>query len=279
MSPPPDLRLPALRIRAADGAAAAISAHGAHVLSWTPRQGGERLYLSGRAESGAGKAIRGGVPVIFPQFAGEGALPKHGFARSRAWTALGTATRADGAAEARFALHDDASTRAIWPQAFAAELAVAVLGERLDVTLAVRNTGAEPFAFTAALHTYLRVADVERARLTGLQGLRYRDSAQGNALRTEEAERLAIAGEVDRIYFDARAPLTLDDGGRRLRVAHSGFADVVVWNPGAEKAAALADLDDGGWREMLCVEAAVVGRPVELEPGAGWRGTQTLEAT
>jgi glucose-6-phosphate 1-epimerase len=36
--------------------------------------------MSKKAQYGQGKAIRGGVPVIFPQF-GPGKIQNHGFAR------------------------------------------------------------------------------------------------------------------------------------------------------------------------------------------------------
>ena len=41
--------------------------------------------------------------------------------------------------------------------------------DRLDVELAVQNTG-EHLAFTAALHSYLRVVQVEDVTLEGLRG-------------------------------------------------------------------------------------------------------------
>jgi glucose-6-phosphate 1-epimerase len=63
-----------------------------------------------------------------------------------------------------------------------------------------------------------------------------------------------------------------------MRVTASGFPDTVIWNPGPEKAAALVDMEPDGYRSMLCIEAAVIGQPVKLEPGAAWRGTQTLAA-
>jgi hypothetical protein len=72
-------------VTAADGAQLTACAHGGHVLGWTPAGGRPRLWLSPTARCGPGLAIRGGIPVIFPQFAGRGPLPKHGFARDRAW--------------------------------------------------------------------------------------------------------------------------------------------------------------------------------------------------
>ena len=62
-------------LRSRDGALAEVYLHGAHVTSWRPagtRE--ERLFLSERSEFRGGAAIRGGIPVIFPQFAAEGPL-------------------------------------------------------------------------------------------------------------------------------------------------------------------------------------------------------------
>jgi len=163
---------PAVSLRAPDGAAAIVLLHGAQVVSWQPAGGGERLFLSACSRFGAGEAVRGGVPVIFPQFSERGALPRHGLVRTRAWTPKRAEAGADDAL-AVLQITDDEATRALWPHAFALELTVCVRGDRLDVELEVTNTGDEAFDFMAALHTYLRVAEVEAARLTGLHGCNY----------------------------------------------------------------------------------------------------------
>lgn len=268
--------IPVLQIEAADGARAAISAHGAHLTSWIPHGGDEQLFLSSRSQIGPGLAIRGGVPVIFPQFASEGPLSKHGFARALNWAQRATGRDDDGRAYARFTLQDSATTRAAWPHAFSAELQVLIGGDALEIQLRIDNTGDTPFSFTAALHSYLRVSDIAGARVHGLAGLRYRDSADGNHLRDEHDDALAIVGEVDRIYFNAPPSVTLSDGPRRLAVQSRGFRDLVVWNPGEAKAAALADLDPGGWRHLLCLEAATIGVPVSLAAADSWTGAQIL---
>ncbi|MFT4047439.1 MAG: D-hexose-6-phosphate mutarotase [Solimonas sp.] len=273
--------IPETEIRAADGARAAICAHGAHVCSWQPARGGERLYLSAKSQAGDGAAIRGGVPVIFPQFAAEGPLPRHGFARSRTWTLAGHGRRDDGRAYAAWVLRDDAATRAIWPHPFQAELTVEIGGDALDIELAVVNPGATAFHFTVALHTYLRVSDIDAVRVSGLKGLRYRDSAAGEppgapARHVEQDDALPIRGEVDRIYVHAPAQIELHDGEARLLVQSRHFPDLVVWNPGEQKAAGLADLDAGGWRRMLCIEAAAIAAPVRLAPGERWQAAQRL---
>ena len=47
-----------------------------------------------------------------------------------------------------------------------------------------------------------------------------------------------------------------------------GSPSTVVWNPWAEKAAALADLPDDGFRHFVCIEAAIANeRQVVVAPG------------
>lgn len=266
---------PAMWLRAPDGAEATVLLHGAQLVSWIPAGDQERLYLSPQAVAGPGQAVRGGIPVIFPQFSQRGPLPRHGLARDRAWQWVEGATRG-GAAIGVLRLADDEATRAIWPHRFEVELSFSLSGLQLDVELAVTNTGDTPFDFTAALHTYLRVDDVRRARLGGLYGVRYVDSLSG-AEQHQEMDPFSFAGEIDRIYFDAAAPLSLASAMGRTTITQDGFADAVVWNPGPAKAAALSDLPDDDWLRFLCVEAAVIGTPITLAPGQDWVARQGFE--
>lgn len=266
---------PALRLSTSSGASAIVSVFGAQVLSWIPAGGSERLYLSEEARFDARTPIRGGIPVCFPQFAGLGKLPKHGFARNRAWT---PAERHCGDDFAVVTLHlgEDEDTLALWPHPFAAELTVAIDGNRLDVELEVENTGLTPFAFTAALHTYLRVAEVEETLLQGLYGHEYRDAADGDRLKRETGEAVTIEGVTDRVYYDAQRPLLLREAARSLGIHAQGLPDVVVWNPWESACAALPDMPASGFRRMLCVEAAAARSKIALDAGDSWCGRQTL---
>ncbi|MEH6418238.1 D-hexose-6-phosphate mutarotase [Pseudomonas sp. CGJS7] len=273
MASDPHAALPAsLRLEFEDGHLHAAP-FGAHLLSWHCG-GSERLYLSPRASFGAGKAIRGGVPVIFPQFSARGDGPRHGFARTLTWEALDTADAASP--RLSFRLTDREETRRHWPYRFEAELDLEPTAERLRIALSVRNTDPNPIEFTAALHTYLRVADIAGTLVHGLEDRPYVDSTRGDAHCPPSDAPVRFEGEVDRIYPDTRQPLRLTDGEQLLRLEAEGFADTVVWNPGAELAAGLADLGAGEHRHFVCVEAGNVLSPVRLEPGAAWTGAQIL---
>lgn len=266
---------PAMWLRAPDGAELTVLLHGGHIVSWIPAGDQERLYLSPLAQAGAGQAVRGGIPVIFPQFSQRGPLPRHGLARDRAWTWMEGAQRGDVVIGV-LRLTDDEATRAIWPHRFEAELSFSFSGLQLDVELAITNTGDTPFDFTAALHTYLLVDDVRRARLGGLYGVRYVDQISG-AEQHQEMDPFSFAGEIDRIYFDAKGPLSLATAMGRMGIGAEGFDDVVVWNPGPTQAAAMPDLPDDDWLRLLCVEAAQIGAPVTLAPGQDWVARQGFE--
>lgn len=261
--------MPCLRI-AADGATALVALHGAQVLSWMPADGRERLFLSERAVFDGRAAIRGGIPVIFPQFGERGLLRKHGFARNRSWTYAGV----EGD-QAVLALSGDGSDTD-WPYPFIARLRVGLAAARLAVALEIDNTGAAAFAFTAALHSYLRVDDIAQVALEGLQGCDYEDSASGGTLHRQHDYEVTFENETDRIYNDVVAPLVLMDGTHRLDIEQDGFGDVVVWNPGEQLCARIADLAPDDWRHFACVEAGQVLQPVVLGPGETWRGAQVL---
>ena len=262
-----------VQLKSPDGASARISPYGAHVLSWIRPNGDECMFLSPKAEFRLGAAIRGGAPIIFPQFSGMGDLPKHGFARTLPWEVA--RTDADSAV---FWLSENETTRQLWPHRFLAEYTARIGGNRLEMTLSVTNIDISPFMFTAALHTYLRVNDVHQASVTGLRGLVYQDSANGGKESHEESDRVVFPGEVDRIYFQTPPLIQLIDENRTLSVSAEGFPDTVVWNPGAEKCAKLADMEPDGYLRFVCVEAAAIASPIVLVPGETWRGSQILSA-
>lgn len=267
---------PAVHLRAPDGASATVLLHGGQLVSWCPQGREEQLFLSPKTGYGPGVSVRGGVPVCFPQFASRGPLPKHGFVRTRTWQ-LVEAGRRGTHAYAVLGLTDDAQTRQLWPHAFAAELTVSLEGHRVDIELAVRNTGDAPMDFTAALHTYLRSANVLKAQVEGLVGAHYYDHVSGEDRKLQWIDVLTVAQELDRIYWHAPRTLTLREMGRKLRITATGFEDTVVWNPGPQQCAKLADMPEDGWLQMLCIEAAQIGHPVHLPPGEEWSGLQTLE--
>ena len=265
---------PKVTLTAKDGATAEVYLHGAHVTSWKPAGKPDQLFLSEKSAFGDQAAIRGGVPVIFPQFSILGPLPRHGFVRNTAWELVRQA-----ADEVTLAFRDNAETIAIWPFAFRAEFSVRLEKTRLEMKLRVINTGPSAFEFASALHTYLSVDDIAQTTVEGLHGLTFRD-ANTMVEHQEKRPRIEFGQEVDRLYYDALARIiTLKDGSRSLTLTATGFPDTVVWNPGAEKSDKMADMEPGGWQRFVCIEAAAAHERIPLAPGAEWTGQQVLALT
>ena len=272
--------LPALRIEAADGAQAIVTLFGAHLVSWQTADARQRLFCSVRSPQDGSAAIRGGVPVIFPQFSTRGHGLRHGFARVSDWRLADSGQDGDADfAEFVLAAADlPATLAAAWPFDFELRLRVALHANALDLSLTVRNSGARAFPFSAALHTYFLIGQLDQACVEGLQHVRYEDHEHNEALQEDPA--LRFAAKCDRVYFQVPGALTLRAGAHTVTLEQDGFTDAVVWNPGAADAAAIADLDDLEYLRFLCIEAALI-EPDVLAPGATWRGrhTQRCRAT
>ena len=249
---------PAVRLMGAGGDTVTVLLRGAQVISWIDASGVERLYCSPASPFNCRQAVRGGVPVIFPQFSDRGPLLRHGFARMRVWTLQPQDVFAP---EPRisFQLRNAEGDDPQWPHACTCTLTVSLLPDGLRMALAIANTGTTAFPFHAALHTYFAVGNVAQAVLTGV---------------LPEGESLLLRDPIDRIFSAVAGPLELKSPGGSLVLEHSGFRDVVVWNPGPE--AVIGDLPPGGYRDFVCVEPAAVCEPVQLEPGAQWEGVTLI---
>jgi glucose-6-phosphate 1-epimerase len=267
--------VPVTELRSPDGASVLIADHGAHLLSWKLADAQEVLYLSERSKYGAGDAIRGGVPIIFPQFGERGNGKRHGFARVCEWE-LQSSGIEDERAVVRYRLGSEQATSFAWPHDFELIYEIAFTSKELSLTLDVHNRGNAAMTFNAALHTYLRVADIAAVEISGLQHAAYIDQVQGGVQATQDDAMLTVDGEIDRIYLDVHKPLIVSCRQRSLSVRKQGFADVVVWNPWADKAAQLADMAADDYRSFVCVEAGAIEQAIILQAGESWRGVQSI---
>jgi len=252
---------------------ARVSVYAGQLLSFKPAGAGDDLlFLGGRAYFQTGKAIKGGIPICWPWFGsdpeGKG-RPGHGFVRSWPWTVISTKALPDGATEVRLGIADDADTRAIWPQTFNL-FQVITVGATVKLELITVNAGDVPFSITQGFHSYFKVGDIGRTRVQGLDGLRYIDKLADNAQKTQDGEVL-VDGEVDRVYEGVDRDLFIDDAaiGRRIRIRGSNSSTSVVWNPWAETARSMADLDDGDYQRFVCVETLNAGSEVIDVPARG----------
>lgn len=267
------------RLNSIEGASAELYHHGAHLTSWQTAREKEWLFLSSLSLFEKGKAIRGGVPIIFPQFNEFGPGPRHGFARTSDWHLTQPPRFSNQRCECVMSLEESEKSLAAWPYKFRADYTTAIDDRSLSMTLTVTNTDSKSFHFTAALHTYFAVSDVHRVEVEGLKGLSCwnNDGSDFHHRHTETESVLRFPNAtIDRVYFDVKTPLYLKDRQDTLLIESQGFPEVVIWNPGPKDAQAMLDLADLEYHNMLCIEAAVIDKPIVLSPGETWSGTQTL---
>jgi glucose-6-phosphate 1-epimerase len=276
-------QLPAVRLRREDGAQAIVTLFGAHIVSWITADGRERLFCSERSARDGSRAIRGGIPLIFPQFAERGDGIRHGFARISHWH-MTQHSKTANACWAEFCLEPtDVPPDVAWQHSFELNWRVILHKQSLELIFDVKNNGTTPFSFASALHGYWQVDELNESVILGLQNLPFSEQISNPLKEVQQISTpLQINEKIDRIYAQPNTPLKLQHGGQQLRFHHEGFGHIVVWNPGMKDAAALNDLNNDEYRRFVCIEPALI-KPIVLAVGERWQGwhrinTKTLAA-
>jgi len=240
-----------------------VSTWGGSVTSWICH-GQERLYLSPMATKDGPKAIRGGIPIVFPQF-GPGKMKQHGFARISKWTLA-----KQDADSVLLTLSPNTHSKEMWGSTkFKLEYLVKLAYGKLTTTLTVLNPSEDvALHYDVCLHTYYLVSHVENMRVYGLRGYSYTDRASKSEQVVDQESGVTIRRFVDRLYDRSDADLILDDKGFKSRLIIKKSAPLkstVIWNPWIQGAIRTADLPDKGYKRMVCVEPLIRGQTL----GAG----------
>ncbi|WP_029686822.1 D-hexose-6-phosphate mutarotase [Tatumella saanichensis] len=232
---------------------AVIALQGAQLISWQPAGQKPVIWLSDNSFFQNGTAIRGGVPVCWPWFGGQG-KPSHGFARTLPWTLMAHDESPQGVM-LTFELKSSPQTLRLWPHEFSL-IARFRLGEHCEIELEAHGKHTS----TGALHSYFEVEDIAGVSVNGL-GSAYTDKVLNDALGELQGPQ-TYPGRVDRIFTDAANLNVIDDsvGQRHIEVSHQYKSDVVTWNPGPELSSSMEDMAANGYRTMVCVETARINR-------------------
>ena len=213
------------------------------------------IWLGSRARSGGGQAIRGGVPICWPWFGASPVpgRPSQGFARLCQWE-----LEQLGSDFVRMRLPGEQVSPEL--RDFPFELSSEIrLGESLELSLQMKNTGPKPIGITLALHTYLAVGDCEKVRLFGLEQAPF--TVKGGPELHGGTGPLAIRGECCRLYCPQTEPVRIYDPvwNRTITVEKENSRSTLIWNPGPERALQIADLAPEEYRQFICVEANRAG--------------------
>lgn len=242
--------------------------HGAQLLG--AACGGIQLLYVSALSGKANQVVRGGVPVLFPQFADRGPIKKHGFARDLPWQLVEQGAHAGGhRVVCRHHIHPGDQPN--WPHSAQLVLTAQLTANALHMRLQVRNTGNTTFAWTGGLHPYWATADLCASQLLGLQGAAVQD--RYNPHKTTQTETaVSWHGDEFECLYDTQAPLQLQTPTHTLQLSVTGFDQWMVWNPGKAGAQTLKDLPNDDWQRFVCIEPVLVNRPSVLQPGEAFEG-------
>ncbi|GAU13615.1 hypothetical protein TSUD_347190 [Trifolium subterraneum] len=271
-------------LRTPQGASARVSLHGAQVISWRNEHGEELLFTSSKTISKTLKATRGGIPICFPQFGNCGSMELHGFARNRMWAIDENppplpANDSNGKSFVDLLLKSSEEDMKCWPHSFEFRLRVSLTtGGGLTLISRVRNINGKPFSFSFAYHTHFLVSDISEIRIEGLETLDYLDNLFQKERFTEQGDAITFESEVDRVYVSSPNIIAVIDHEKKQTyiIKKEGLPDIAVWNPWEKKSKSMVDFGDEEYKQMLCVDAAVTEKPVNLKPGEEWTGRLQL---
>jgi glucose-6-phosphate 1-epimerase len=259
--------LPKIKVKT-DWSAAETYLLGAQVTGFQKNGEPPLLFMSQASQFVPGKAIRGGVPIIFPWFGAREGFPSHGFARVTEWEWEGSFAAPDGSVTLRFCLPTAAHAANLSSE----NVTFAVtISDQLTMELTVANLSrTENLIFENCLHTYFAIGDIAGVEITGLTRTTYIDKVDNFTTKLESAAAVQISSETDRIYLDTAEPVEIHDSRlhRKIRVEKIGSASTVIWNPWAAKAKQMSDFVDGEYKQMVCVEAGNVAQnKITVAPG------------
>ncbi|MBP9092210.1 D-hexose-6-phosphate mutarotase [bacterium] len=267
---------------------AEIYLQGAHLTQWQPQKHEPVLFLSESSPFVRGKAIRGGVPIIFPWFGPRTATvcdnrsdgPAHGFARTEDWQVVSAAMEGEQLVLI-LCLEANEVSRALGFDQFRLQYSL-TFGTDLIMQLTVENHSPSKLCFAEALHTYFLVGDCEQIGISGLADNEYYDKTDGFKRKRQGVDELILRlkGEIDRPYINSSDTLVLRDPvtNRRITVSKSHSNTTVIWNPGAELTAKMTDMSPEGWKQMVCIEAAnALENAITLGPGEKHTMTAHIE--
>ncbi len=258
---------------------ALVSLQGAQILSFVPQTQADLLWVSPNAHIQNGKAIRGGIPVCLPWFGvnrHDPHKPKHGFARTSRWILERAATVA-GVTGLRLGLREfGKQPHPLFDFRFEAALDIR-FGPTLEMLLTVKNCADTPMPLSWALHSYHPVHKLETTTITGLENTEYLDNTCQLA-RRKQIGSPEFQAEFDRVYLNVGREQVII-GEPLIRVAGNNAPSAIVWNPGADLSAAMADLGNDMHLQFVCLErGAAFDNEQILSPGDSMQAGVTISA-
>jgi len=229
----------------------------------------ELLYLSPLSQLDSEQTLRGGIPVLFPQFGNSGSLKKHGFVRDRNWKLVNEANNQnDLFVEYEYFIAKDHFLD--WKHSAKLNLKASVINNVFNITIQIFNTGHSSFEFTGGLHPYFKINSRSVIKINGLESSFFEDSFP------EISFELSGDRVIERLYF-SNNDIFFNNGSDNLVIKSKGFESWMIWNPGIDMAKTINDLPDDDWNKFICIEPIIKNNAILLKPNDIFKGELAVE--
>ena len=252
---------------------AQITLFGAQILSFIPAGETDVLWLSDTAQLSGDRPIRGGAPLCWPWFGPATGIyegePQHGYVRNVIWQ-----LKAVEESEDKVILR----LSPILPQPLTEKLGLQLevtyeFSDALNMTMNTQNISQQERELSQAIHSYFALDDIKQSKLLGLKDSSFLDKLTNKSQK--QTQDVILTAATDRVYLNHESELILESPNRSLLITGQGHDSVVVWNPWQDGAKVMADFDDLGYLNMMCVEMANT-QSLVLSPGESHSMTQTV---
>lgn len=229
----------------------------------------ELLYISPLSQIDSKQTLRGGIPILFPQFGNSGNLKKHGFVRDCNWKLVYEENNQnDLFVEYEYVI--DKGHFLDWKHSAKLNLKASVINNVFNITIQILNTGDSSFEFTGGLHPYFKINSRSAIKINGLESSSFEDSFP------EIKFELSSDRVIERLYF-TNNDIFFNNGCDNLVIKSKGFESWMIWNPGMDMAKAINDLPDDDWNKFICIEPIVKNNAIMLKPNEIFKGELAVE--
>lgn len=257
---------------------AEVSLFGGHITHWQPTNHKPILWMSKNTALDGKTALRGGIPICWPWFGPVQGKGRHGLVRTKLWQ-LDAYRESRNTVEIILSVELSAAENP-WPHPQRLEMEIS-FGAALQQTLRMKNDGDNPLCFAFALHNYFEISGLDNIEIPFLANQIYDDTLSGakHVLDTQSSvnsEKGAYQSPFDRVYLNQDEGCIIDKKyGRRIVIEKFGSQHWVLWNPGADAAVTMTDVDKGGERNFVCLEVANT-TDIVIAPGGTASVGQTI---
>jgi glucose-6-phosphate 1-epimerase len=217
---------------------------------------------------------RGGVPILFPQFADRGDLRKHGFVRDVLWKMV-FHQREAFSEYLRYELNLTLSNSNHWPHKVLIQLDVVAKLKSITFSLMVKNLGEIDFVWTGGFHPYLKIDNLLNIKIDGLMGCELENKYKPE--QTYHSEKYISFDESPcESLFLSNSNLVIHDDKKIFHFSSKGFSEWMIWNPGKTGVKDFLDIPADDWYKFMCVEPVNAKQAKLIKAGGQFIGDFTV---